>query len=306
MSARARADRVEGTVFDIDTFAVHEGPGIRMAVYLKGCPLSCAWCHSPESQNAQPELIYLWGRCVLCGACGAVCTQGVHEVGEGGHALVRDRCVVCGRCVRECPSGALQIVGRRVSAGEIARRAVRMEPFFRHSGGGVTLTGGEVTGQADFAAAVLDACRREGIHTAVETCGACPWDRLEPLVRRSDLVLYDLKLMDDAAHRRWTGASNEPVLANARRLAACDLDVEVRVALIPRITATRANLTALFAFVAEIGLKRVALLPYNPSSSAKYEWLQRPYEVKGRTQSARHLRELARLAERAGLEVRVE
>jgi len=154
-----------GTVFDIDTFAVHDGPGIRMAVYLRGCPLACAWCHSPDSQQSLPEVILMRDRCTLCGECVSACIHDRHEVREGAHVFERHDCAVCGDCVRSCPAGALAVRGRSMSAAEVVARAERMVPFFRYSGGGVTLTGGEATGQADFAFAILDGCRRLGIHT---------------------------------------------------------------------------------------------------------------------------------------------
>ncbi len=298
-----RRGAAEGVIFDVDTFAVHDGQGIRMAVYLKGCPLACRWCHSPESIRPAPELIYAAGRCVLCGACASVCPNGVHTVSASSHRADLYACSLCGRCVARCVSGALQIKGRTASAQDLVERAVRLKPFFDHSSGGVTLTGGEVTMQSAFAAAVLSGCRAQGIHTAVETCGACRWERLERVVRHADLVLYDLKLIDDAQHRRWTGASNRQILRNARRLAG--RNVEVRVPLVPGITDTDENLRGIFGFMQDAALGRVTLLPFNPSSGAKYEWLGLPYEIHGQAQSPERLCELQALAQESGLNARI-
>jgi pyruvate formate lyase activating enzyme len=295
------AQAIVGQVFDLDTFAIHDGPGIRLTVYLKGCPLSCAWCHSPESQSPERQLVIVRDRCAYCGACADACPQGGHHVAEGVHTINRTVCRACGQCVDACPQGALSIKGYTITAGEVIERAIRMKSFFHYSGGGVTLTGGEVTLQADFAEAVLRGCRAEGIHTAMETSGACTWATLERLLAHTDLLLYDIKLIDDAAHRRWVSASNRAILENARRLAG--YNVQVRVPLIPDITDTEENLRAIYAFMVEVGLRRVAILPYNEATAAKYEWLDLPFAVPGARQSPEQLAHLLSLGEQVGLEV---
>ena len=295
----------QGLLFDLDTMAVHDGPGLRLAVYLKGCPLTCRWCHSPESRRPEPELILVRSRCRACGACAAACPQGGHEVGEAGHRVHRERCRACGECVHHCPQGALAIKGYRLAASAVVAKAARLLPFFRHSGGGLTLTGGEVTAQPDFAQAVLEGAQAAGVHTAIETNGACPWGTLARLARHCDLVLYDLKLMDPAAHRRWTGARNGRILANVARLAGLGVPTQVRIPLIPGITDIEANLAAIFTFMRQVGLRSASLLPYNPAAGAKYEWLDLPFRVTGKAQTPQVLGRLLWLAEKAGVQAEV-
>jgi len=232
--------------------------------------------------------------------CAAVCPHGVHHIDGSGHQIRWEECRACGRCVEHCPHNALAIKGYTISAAAIVAKAARLKLFFDHSGGGMTLTGGEVTCQTDFAEAVLAGCRSLGIHTAIETCGACSWPRLERLMAHTNLVLYDLKLIDEEEHRRWTGVSNRQILHNAMKLAGHN--GQVRVPLIPEITDTEENLYGLFTFMRRAGLSSVALLPYNPSSAAKYEWLGLTYTIQGEPQSPDRLNSLVKMAQQEGLE----
>jgi pyruvate formate lyase activating enzyme len=302
MSVAATPDPA-GLVFDTDTFAVHDGPGIRMAVYLKGCPLRCVWCHSPESQRHAPELLFFRDRCTSCGACADVCPHHVHHFADSGHTLLRARCSACGQCVAQCPSQALAISGSVTLASDIIAKAERLKPFFVHSGGGVTLSGGEVTCQPEFVAAILAGCRSRGIHTAIETCGACSWSVLERLLEYTDLVLFDLKVMQESEHRRWTGASNRSILTNAAHLGGDK--TQIRVPLIPGITDTKRNLLAIFEFMHSVNLTSVALLPFNSSAAAKYEWLSRDYSLDAHAPPSRPLTEIVALGTELGLDVSV-
>jgi pyruvate formate lyase activating enzyme len=263
-----------GTIFHIERFAVHDGPGIRTTVFLKGCPMRCWWCHSPESQSTVPEPFLRGDRCIHCGTCLDACEQGAVAEIDGEVTTLRARCAVCGECARACPSGAREIVGREVTVEDLLADVARDTAFFDRSGGGVTFSGGEPLMQAGFLDEAIRGCRRLGIHTAVETAGYAPWPAVE-VAATADLVLFDLKFRDEARHWHYTGVSNRPILENLVRLAAAIDAVRVRIPLVPGVNDDEAELDGMGGFLATTSIREVDLLPYHTAGLAKYRRLGR-------------------------------
>ena len=301
---------IEGLVLDVDRFASHDGPGIRTAVFLKGCPLSCVWCHSPESQSARPELLYQDERCNACGLCPEICPEHALVMGMNGERQVavldRNACTACGKCVEVCYPGALRIGGAATTVGEMVRQVAADAPFFASSGGGVTLSGGEPARQPDFSYNFLLACQKLGIHTAMETTGYARSEVMQRLASVTDLLLFDVKLVDSAAHKKYAGVPNELILENLKMLAAEGHDIQVRVPCIPGINDSAGQIRDTAQLVAGAGIKRVALLPYNSAAGAKYDWIGASYELAElASQSKEYMQELAGICHAAGLEVQI-
>jgi len=270
----------KAVVFDIMRFSTQDGPGIRTTVFLKGCPLGCLWCHNPESQSIQAELMFRPNLCIRCLACIPACPQGAIAVIAGQVETDRTRCTLCAACVEACLSEARATAGREMTVGEVMAEVVKDVPFYDESGGGVTFSGGEPLLQRDFLLAALLACRREGIHTAVDTSGFAAWPVLDGLRESVDLFLYDLKTVDDGIHRAATGVSNELILANLRRLSELGHKLIVRMPLIPGISDRPKSIRETAEFLVCLPqLLSVDLLPYHLAGVEKYRRLNRPYAI---------------------------
>jgi len=273
-----------GLVFDLRSHAVHDGPGVRTTVFLKGCPLHCLWCCNPESQGRQPDLVWLRERCLGCDQCLPACPQGaLGRNDDGTPRLDPERCDRCGLCVGECPGEALNLMGQWMTVDEVLAAILRDALDCGGSGGGLTLTGGEPLAQADFAAELLWRYKHEekGLHTAVETCGEAPWWHFEKLMEEVDLFLYDLKHMDSDEHLRHTGVRNERILENAARLVQAGRQLVFRLPLVPGVNDTRANLEATAAFARSLPVERIDLLPYHRLGEPRYQRLGRNHPLAG-------------------------
>lgn len=248
--------------------ALDDGPGIRSVIFFKGCPLSCVWCHNPESQRRTPELFFDPTACVAgCTRCLDVCPHGAITPGV---AIDRDACTLCFACTPVCPAKALRRVGEPANLEELLAGLRADKPFFDASGGGVTFSGGEPTLAMGFLAELAAACQAEGIHTLLETAGHFRWEPFErDVLPHLDTIYYDLKILDSAAHRKYCGRPNEQILANFARLversSTGTFELLARIPLIPEITATEENVTAIGRFLLDLGVHRVRLLDYNPT-----------------------------------------
>lgn len=272
----------EGIVFDIQRYSLQDGPGLRTLVFLKGCPLRCAWCSNPESQQPQLELLYDAACCALCGDCVVACPKGALSIDSGELTRNVDLCDMCGACVTACTHSARSIVGSRMTALEVVARVVRDAPFYRRSGGGVTLGGGEPTSQPAFAAEVLRLLRDQGVDTAIETCGCAAMDAFLSVVVHADHVLFDIKHADSRRHAALTGAGNETIVANLNSLLEWHADVTVRYPLIPGWNDGESDLAAFAVLLCSLRREPpVELVPYHRLGEHKYRLLNREYALSG-------------------------
>jgi glycyl-radical enzyme activating protein len=266
-----------GLVFDVQKFSLHDGPGIRTTVFLKGCPLRCIWCHNPESQRAVPELLFSPDKCIGCGWCFQQCPNGCHRASPTSpHEFHRDACVHCGICAEQCYAGAIEMAGKSMAAAEVIEDVLKDKCFYDNSNGGMTLSGGEPLAQPAFSLALARLARAEGVSVCLETCGHAPWNTLEALLPDLDWLLYDIKATDPAKHREFTGVDNQLLLENLRRASAAGAKIALRCPLVPDVNDDPAHLDAIAGLANELdGVQRIDIEPYHPLGVGKCARLDR-------------------------------
>jgi pyruvate formate lyase activating enzyme len=277
----------QALIFEVKGNSLDDGPGIRTVIFFKGCPLTCVWCHNPESKKAKAEIKFDREKCIGCNSCIAACREGALQR-EDPYFVNRERCTLCLSCVDECPSTALSQVGDFWSIEDLMGEIIKDVPFFKASGGGITLSGGEPTLYMDFAAQLLKSAHAQDVNTLLETCGLFDEQRfLESIYPHIDTIYFDIKLFDTAEHKKYCGAGNETILKNfdslSRRCGVDGKDLLPRVPLIPGITATPENLEAIAGFLKGHGIGKVELLPYNPLWFSKTESLGQTSPLSGQT-----------------------
>lgn len=284
---------VTATISHISRCSVHDGPGIRTVVYLKGCGLRCRWCHNPETFSMNSIVMYNPIKCIHCSRCVNICPD-CHKITGNDLVLEREKCTLCGRCVECCPSTALSFCGETKTVEEVLTTVRKDKPFYDESGGGITLSGGECLLQPVFAAALLKACKEEGIHTAIETALFVDWAAIEQVLPYTDLFFADVKCADSATHREYTGHGNERILDNLYRLSHLSDAITVRIPLIPGVSGTSENMRATGALLQKCGpgVKNAELLRYNPLGSSKYDFVGLPFEGFGEPQSPEEMEQL--------------
>lgn len=265
---------MKGILFDIHQYAIYDGPGIRTTVFLKGCPLKCAWCHNPESQKLNPQISYFREKCLLCGTCLKACPNSALQFNTDGIIRNEEKCTLCLECINACPNKVMELIGKEQSDKDVIEIVTRDKPFFDNSGGGVTITGGEPTMQLEFLLKLLEGFKAKGIHTAIETCGYFNKSIIDKLVNLVDLFLFDIKHCDSEVHEQYTGVPNIKILENLQLIhqKVGNDKIIVRIPLIPSVNTDMDTIKTIASFLKEINYTgQVHLMPYNKLAKTKYD-----------------------------------
>ncbi|SMD02721.1 trans-4-hydroxy-L-proline dehydratase activase [Sporomusa malonica] len=293
-------------IFNIQKFCVHDGPGIRTTVFFKGCPLKCQWCHNPESQNFSKQVLWTRERCTFCQRCEQACPQGAISVTQSSVLHHASRCLACEQCIDDCVNNAREIAGVEYTVSQLLSEIEKDRPFYDQSQGGVTLSGGEVMSQIEFAAELAQACKNRGITVAIDTCGYAPFSSFEKIMDSVDLFLYDIKLIDSSLHQRYTGADNKLILGNLKKLAQHKARINLRLPLIEGFNADDRNIRDIIDFVQDFQLVAVNLLPYHEFGKTKYNKMDENYQgEKLFPPSETRLNEIKTMFEQAEFNVRI-
>jgi pyruvate formate lyase activating enzyme len=265
----------QSLIFDIKRYAINDGPGIRVVVFFKGCNLHCAWCHNPESISARAEKMYAPAKCIKCGTCVDACPENAITLTPDGIITDAELCILCGKCAEVCPTKAIEMSGKSMTVNEIMDIIEKERIFFDQSGGGVTFSGGEPLIHTKILTELLDECGKRAIHRAVDTAGNVSTETILEIAKRTDLFLYDLKMMDSMLHKKWVNAGNEKILHNLKALSKADAEIIIRIPLIGGVNDTASNIELTAKFIAELeGVKKeVHLLPYHKIAQNKYSKL---------------------------------
>lgn len=297
---------VSAAVTNISRCSLHDGPGIRTVVYLKGCGLRCQWCHNPETLSARVEILYAPVKCIHCGRCITLCPEH-HQIQGNDMVYLRDGCIRCGKCADGCPSGALNLCGEDMTAQQVFAQVVKDQHYYLSSGGGVTLSGGECLLHPDFSAELLRLCRQEGIHTVIETALYVPWDHVEKVLPFIDLIYADLKLADSKKHRAYTGQDNVLILENMDRLSRLSTPMVLRIPLIPGVNDSVSDMADFARVISSLGeaVREVELLRYNNLAESKYQISGRTYHSFGNEPQSFEKMDELKAALQAGLPERI-
>lgn len=266
-------------IFDIKRYAISDGPGIRIAIYFKGCPLHCAWCHNPESQSPKVQKLYTANKCIGAQDCIEVCPEDALTLTPNGIVTDSEKCTLCGKCADACPTKAIEMSGKLYNPEELMELIERERVHFEHSNGGVTFSGGEPLMYPDFLIQMLKICGEKGLHRAVDTCGYAPTKTLLKVAGHTDLFLYDLKLMDPVQHKKWTGRDNQLILENLQKLADTRANINIRIPFIKNVNAGVEEVTKMAEFIASLPGKKpfINILPYHNIATGKYKKLELEY-----------------------------